>query len=48
VIKNEIPDTVESNTDDVIKYIREEYLLKAAANWKNKRIEIFLYSGNEL
>ena len=34
--------------DEIASYIMREYLLNLAVNWKNRRIERFLYEGRDL
>lgn len=39
---------LEYDEDYIIEYILNEFVLKTAADWTNKRIEKFLFSDNEL
>ena len=39
------PDKVACNTDDIARYILNEYVLSAAADWTNRRIDRFLSEG---
>jgi hypothetical protein len=39
---------MEMNPDDIVEFILKEYILKVAADYKNKRIEKFLNSGMDL
>ena len=47
-IENKIPDTVDYSLDDVTKHILNEYVLKLAHEWNNKRIEKYIDEGNRL
>jgi len=44
----EVPEKMEVNEDDIVEFILNEYVLKTAAGWKNKRIEKFLDRGMDL
>jgi hypothetical protein len=46
--EDDIPEKMAVNEDDITEYILNEYILKAAAGWKNKRIEKFLERGMDL
>lgn len=46
--QNKIPDTVDYDLDDVTKYILDEYVLKLASEWTNKRIEKYIDEGYSL
>jgi hypothetical protein len=40
--EDDIPEKMEVNQEDIIEFILNEYVLKTASDWKNKRIEKFL------
>ena len=45
--ESEEPDTTEYNIDDITRYILYDFVLKAAANWTNRRIQKYLERGLE-
>ena len=44
----EVPEKIEVDDDKLVEFILNEYVLKTAADYKNKRIEKFLMSGKDL
>lgn len=46
--EEEVPEKIEASEDNIIEFILNEYILKTAADYKNKRIEKFLDQDMDL